>query len=299
MAVKACKDCNLFRSGTTNCAGCPETIALHAIFKVTGKDVAVANATGCTEIFSTQYPTTAWDLNYVHVAFENAAAVASGIETAFKHMDERHKKAHVIAIAGDGGTVDIGLQALSGMLERGHRVLYIMLDNEAYMNTGVQRSGATPRFAMTTTSPFGKAATGNKSWPKSIIDIVAAHNIPYIASASIGDIFDLQSKIKKALAVNGPSFIDVHSPCPPGWRFPSEQTIIISKKALDTGMWLLYEIENGRFKINKTPQFTPVKEYLSLQGRFKHLTESEIVEIQKHVHDEYKRLQRMEKMPSA
>tara|TARA_Y100000310_G_scaffold344953_1_gene460740 strand:- start:6295 stop:7191 length:897 start_codon:yes stop_codon:yes gene_type:complete len=298
MAVK-CKECPLFLSGATSCSGCPETIALHAMGKVTPKDIVVANATGCTEIFSTQYPKTTWNVNYIHVAFENVAAVAAGIEAAFKKMDTRHKKSKIIALAGDGGTVDIGLQALSGMLERGHKVLYVMFDNEAYMNTGIQRSGATPRYAITTTSPAGKLVPGNKTWKKPIIDIVAAHQIPYIASASIGNIPDLQKKVKKALAADGPSFLDIHCPCPPGWRFPSANTVIISRKALTTGMWILYEIENGKLKINKKPEFEHVKEYLKMQGRFKHLTNKEITEIQKHVHDEYKRLQKLEKSPTS
>ncbi len=664
MAVKS--NCRLFHSGATNCAGCPETIAIHAIGTVTDKDTVVVNATGCTEIFSTQYPTTAWGVNYIHVAFENTAAVAAGIEAAFKKMDDRHKKAKIIAIAGDGGTVDIGLQALSGMLERGHRVLYVMFDNEAYMNclalstevmtkeglknitkikkgdmiyafnqkthepilkkctgvfdngkkeifelntlhhtikatgnhpfltvkkqgrgkpnvlvwktieklkkgdqlivlknlpggksfsfnkiklvkkgdykvnrlnklnlpsksspdlmeffglfigdgwvrlkkgeagfalpegktarnrllilqerlfglkpkltknyihfnsvnlakfidslgfnkpakektvpawiftlptdekeafirgfmlsdgyrignssrivsasftllkktrlllqtmgyrigkihkqikkkgtycvyrkllkdseygyicfsernnwnvekyqsqykynnflirnknfetekiqtiksigieptldlcvkgehnfiadgivvhnTGIQRSGATPRYAITTTSPAGKLVPGNKTWKKPIMDIVAAHQIPYAASASIGDIPDLQEKVKKALSTDGPSFINIHCPCPPGWRFPSASTITIAQKGLETGMWILYEIENGKLKINKKPEFTPIKDYLKTQGRFKHLTDKEITEIQKHVHDEYKRLQKIEKTPTS
>ncbi len=664
MALDKCKDCKFFLSGATNCAGCPETIALHAMGQVVGKDTVVVNVTGCTEIFSTQYPTTAWGVNYMHVAFENAGAVAAGVEAAFKKMDKRHQKANIIAIAGDGGTVDIGLQSLSGMLERGHRILYVMFDNEAYMNclalsteimtkdglrniidikkgdmiyafnqktrklvlkkctgiydngkkevfeintlhhtikatenhpflivkkqgrgksnvliwktiaelkkddqiivlknlpagksfpfnkikmvkkgdykvnrlnelnlpsksspdlmeffglfvgdgwvrlkkgevgfalpeektarnrllmlqerlfdlkpkltknyiyfnsvnltkfinslgfnkpakektvpswiftlptdekeafirglmlsdgyrinnssrivsasfdllkktrlllqtmgyrvgkihkqikkkgtrcvyrkllkdseygyicfserndwnikkyqsqykynnflignktfetekiqsiksigieptldlrikgehnfiangivvhnTGIQRSGATPRYAITTTSPAGKVIPGNKTWKKPIIDIVAAHQIPYVASASIGNVPDLQEKVKKALAVDGPSFISIHCPCPPGWRFPSANTIIISKKALTTGMWLLYEIENGKLKINKKPEFEPVKEYLQMQGRFKHLTDKEITEIQGHLHDEYKRLQNLEKTP--
>ncbi|MFH1420962.1 MAG: pyruvate synthase subunit PorB [Candidatus Aenigmatarchaeota archaeon] len=286
------KNEKLFYPGQTSCAGCPETIAIHHVLKAAGKNTIVVNATGCTEIFTTQYPTTAWGVNYIHVAFENAGAVASGVRAA---LDKLKQNGNVIAIAGDGGTYDIGLQALSGMLERGHKVLYICMDNEAYANTGVQRSGATPYAASTTTSPSGKKSIGNQTWKKSIIEIVAAHHIPYVATASIANPNDLENKVKKALAANGPSFINVHCPCPPGWRFGAGQTVNIAKMAVETGMWVLLEIENGTMRINQKPKFTPIADYLKTQGRFKHIKDSEIEKIQAHVYEEWKHYEAFEK----
>jgi pyruvate ferredoxin oxidoreductase beta subunit len=281
----------LFFSGHSACAGCPEAIAIHSIMEIAGPNTIISNATGCTEIVSTPYPRSAWSVPYIHVAFETAASVASGIEAANKKLG---KEANVIALAGDGGTFDIGLQALSGMFERGHKVCYICLNNEAYMNTGIQRSSATPYCAWTTTSPSGRVSLGNETWKKPIVEIAAAHRIPYAATASIGFLPDLKEKLKKALSKeNQPSFIDLHCPCPTGWRFESSKTIEIAKLAVETGIWILYEIENGKLKITKEPSGKKVDEYLKAQGRFRHVTDKEIAVIQKHVDEEWNRLKKI------
>ena len=282
----------LFYQGHSACAGCPEAIAIHTILEVAGPNTIISNATGCTEIVSTPYPKSSWAVPYVHAAFETAASVASGIEAALKKMN---KEANVIALAGDGATYDIGLQALSGMLERGHKVCYICLNNEAYMNTGVQRSSATPYCSWTTTSPSGRESLGNDTWKKPITEIMAAHQIPYAATASIGDINDLKQKLKKALLKeNQPSFLDIHCPCPVGWKFESFNTLNIAKLAIETGIWVLYEIEHGQLKITKEPSNKPVDEYLKMQGRFKHLTSKEIAEIQKRVDNDWQKYKQLQ-----
>jgi pyruvate ferredoxin oxidoreductase beta subunit len=285
----------LFYPGASNCAGCPETIAVRAILSVAGKNTIIVNATSCLEIVSSQYPYTSWGVNYIHGAFENAAAIAGGVSLALEKLG---KEGNVIALAGDGGTLDIGLQSLSGMLERGEKVCFICLDNEAYMNTGVQRSSATPFAASTTTSPAGKIIKGNVTWKKPIVEIVAAHRIPYIATASVGYIDDLKVKVAKALKKeNQPSFIHVLNPCPLGWKFESHQTVQIGRLAVETGMWVLYEIENGRFKLTMdVPKRKPVEEYLRAQGRFSHLFKEEnlhiIKEIQKRIDEEWERFRK-------
>ncbi len=284
----------LLYQGHSSCAGCPEAIAIRNILDVAGPNTIISNATGCTEIVSSPYPTTSWAIPYIHVAFETAASVASGIEAALKKLGK--KEINVIALAGDGGTFDIGFQALSGMLERGHKVCYICLDNGAYANTGVQRSSATPYGASTTTSPAGKVSIGNTTWKKPIVEIAAAHGIPYAANASIGLLPDLREKVKKALMKeNQPSFLNIDCPCPLGWRFPSDKTINIAKLGLETGIIVLYEIEKGRLKITKEPGTKPVSEYLKPQGRFKHLTEKDIAIIQNRVNDDIKRYKELEK----
>lgn len=285
-----------FYQGATNCAGCPETIAIRNILEVAGKKTVIVNATSCLEIVSSQYPHTSWGVNYIHGAFENAAAIASGVLLAFEKMK---KKGNIIAIAGDGGTLDIGIQSLSGALERGDKICFICLDNNAYMNTGIQRSSATPFGAWTTTSPPGRVSIGKEEWRKPIVDIVAAHRIPYVATASIGFIHDLKQKVKKALEKkNLPSFIHVECPCPLGWKFSECNTVNIAKLAVETGMWMLYEIHNGKLKITKhVEKRKPVEEYLKTQGRFAHLFKSRnkhiIKKIQAHVDSEWERLKKM------
>ena len=275
-----------FAPGHRACAGCGPAIAARLISKAAGKKTVFVSATGCLEVVSSPYPETAWRVPWIHVAFENAAAVASGIEAAYKSLMRKGKMKqediNVLAIAGDGGTADIGLQALSGALERGHDFLYICYDNEAYMNTGIQRSGATPYGASTTTSPAGKVSIGNVTWKKDIPGIVAAHNIPYVATASVAYPVDLMNKVRKGLDVKGPAYIHCHAPCPPGWRMGSEQTIQAARLAVLTGVWPLYEVVNGQFALTfKVGKRKPVSEYLKLQGRFRHLTEKEIKYIQK------------------
>jgi pyruvate ferredoxin oxidoreductase beta subunit len=282
-------------SGHRACQGCAEILALRLALKVFGDDTVIAMATGCMEIISTPLPTTNWRLPWIHVAFENAAAVASGVESGLKILMEKgkipQKDIHVVAVAGDGGTSDIGLQALSGALERGHKFTYICLDNEAYMNTGIQRSSSTPFGAMTTTSPPGKKSIGQSTQKKNMPKIVAAHNIPYVATACPSYPFDLLAKIKKAKAVNGPSYIHILSVCPTGWRIPSDEAILYGKLAVRTGVFPLYEVENGKYRITHSPEpLRPVSEYIKGQGRFKHLTDDLIAQIQERVNLDWESL---------
>jgi len=270
-----------FAPGHRTCSGCGEAIAIRLILEATGKNVIVANATGCLEVTTTPYPETSWKVPWIHVTFENAAAVAGGIESAMRALGKTDTK--VIAIGGDGGMVDIGFQCISGALERGHKITIITLDNEAYMNTGVQRSGATPFCASTTTSPAGAQSKGNDTFEKDMPAIVAAHKIPYVATASIAYPMDLQKKIKKALEKQ-PSYLHVHVPCPVGWGYDSSKTVEIGKRAVETGCWNLYEIEDGKMSFTFKPKDRkPVGDYLKGQKRFKHLTDEDIAQIQKHV----------------
>ncbi len=282
-------------SGHRACQGCAEILALRLALKVFGGDTVLAMATGCMEIISSPLPTTNWKVPWIHVAFENAAAVASGVESGLKILMEKgkipQKDIHVVAVAGDGGTSDIGLQALSGALERGHKFTYICLDNEAYMNTGIQRSSSTPYGAMTTTSPPGKKSIGQSTQKKNMPKIAAAHNIPYVATACPSYPFDLLAKIKKAKAINGPSYIHILSVCPTGWRIPANEAILYGKLAVQTGVFPLYEVENGKYKItHKTETLKPVKDYIKGQGRFRHLTDDIIARIQEQVNSDWDNL---------
>jgi pyruvate ferredoxin oxidoreductase beta subunit len=262
---------------------------MRMALKALGKNVIISHATGCMEVISTPYPETSWRVPWIHVAFENAAAVASGVDAALKTLGKKDIKA--VAIAGDGGTADIGLQALSGMVERGQNVLFLCYDNEAYMNTGIQRSGSTPYGAWTTTTPAGKVLRGEDRPKKNIPAIIAAHGAPYVATASVAYPVDYIKKVKKAASIGGPTYIQVHCPCPPGWRFDSSKTIEIAKLAVLTGMWNLYEIENGEFKLTfKPPKRRPVGDYLKPQRRFRHLSPEGITKIQRQVDEDCKKL---------
>lgn len=278
-----------FSSGHLACAGCGPAIAMRIITKAAGKNTIVAHATGCMEVVSTKYPTTAWKLPWVHGAFENAAPIASGIHAALEAQGKRDK-CNIIAIGGDGATYDIGFGALSSALERGDKFTYVCYDNESYANTGNQSSGATPFGSWTTTTPVGKLVKGNQVQKKPLTEIVASHRIPYVATASIAYPNDLFAKIKKSFTFNGPAFINVLAPCVLGWKSETNETVSLSKMAVETGMWLIYEVENGQFKLNVEPDFKPVAEYLQKQGRFKHLTVDEITHIQKTVFENYKKL---------
>lgn len=284
----------LFAPGHRMCAGCGAAIAMRWITKTIGPNAVIANATGCVEVTTTPYPETAWMHPYIHVAFENSAAVASGVEAAIKALKRKGMwdagDTKVVVIAGDGGTYDIGLQSLSGMLERRHGVLYILYDNEAYMNTGIQRSGSTPKYAWTTTTPVGTAVKGKIQWKKDIMGIVMAHRVPYAATASVAYILDMVNKIKTALEYTeeGPTFLHIYAPCVPGWRYPENKTVEIARLAVETGYFPLYEWDHGKLKLNPPSnnhldksKRKPLKEYLKLQGRFAHLTEQEIAEIEK------------------
>ena len=260
----------LFKPGHTACAGCGQAIAARLVIETAGPNTIVVNNTGCLEVFSTRYPESAWDVPWIHSLFENAAAVASGVEAALIYLGKKDTT-NVIAQGGDGGTADIGLQALSGMLERGHDILYVCYDNEAYMNTGVQRSSLTPFDTNTTTSPIGVKSVGNIRHKKPMPEIALAHGIPYVAVASAGFIQDLQRKVKKAISLKGPKYIQIHVPCPLGWRHEAGMTLEVAKLAVETGLYPLIEYENGVLISQRQIVPKPVEEYLKVQGRFKHL----------------------------
>ena len=284
-----------FAPGHRACIGCCEALAVRLSAKALGPNTIVVAATGCMEIVASQLPWNSWRIPWIHTLFENTAAVASGIESGLKILKSKNKRSgddiNVVAMAGDGGTSDIGLQALSGALERGHKFLYICWDNEAYMNTGNQRSSATPYGASSTTAPAGKNSIGQITWKKNMPAIVAAHEIPYVATACPSYPFDLMDKVAKGAAMDGPAYIHVFSVCPQGWRTPLESGIDIGRLAVQTGVFPLYEIENGKYKINvNTPKRKPVAEYLKPQGRFRHLSEQSIKVIQDRVDKEYNKL---------
>ncbi len=268
--------------GHRACAGCGATIGVRLALKVLGENTVAVSATGCLEVITTPYPETAWEIPWMHVAFENAAAVASGVEAALKAQGKTDTT--VVVFGGDGGTADIGLQALSGAMERGHNLIYICYDNEAYMNTGIQRSGATPYGASTTTSPHGKESFGEDKPKKNMPMIMAAHGIPYVATASISYPEDFMKKVKKAAEADGPAYIHLQQPCTTGWGYSPAKTIELGRLAVETGSWILYEIEDGEFKVTYRPlQRRMVSEYLNAQKRFKHLSDLEKEKIQSHV----------------
>ena len=284
-----------FAPGNRACVGCAEALAVRLTCKALGDDVIIAMATGCMEIVSSQLPYTSWEVPWIHTLFENTAAVASGIEAGLKAMMRKGKiptkEIKIVAMAGDGGTADIGLQALSGALERGHDFIYVCFDNEAYMNTGVQRSSATPYGASTTTSPVGKKSIGQITLKKDMIGIVAAHNIPYIATTCPSYPFDLMDKVAKAAAIKGPTYIHILSVCPIGWRSSSELSVRIGRLAVETGIFPLYEIVNGKYKMSlDLPKLKPIYDYMRLQGRFRHLSDDTIKQIQQRVTEEYQKL---------
>jgi len=281
-----------FAPGHRACIGCGEALAVRLACKALGQNTIVVNATGCMEIVASQIPYTSWRLPWIHTLFENTAAVASGVEAGLKVLTRKGKKnaedVNVVAIAGDGGTSDIGLQALSGALERGHNFLYICFDNEAYMNTGIQRSSATPFGASTTTSPAGKVSIGQFTWKKDMPAIAAAHEIPYVATACHSYPFDLMDKVAKGVATPGPAYIHVLSVCPTGWRCPPDLSVRIGRLAVETGVFPLYEVENGEYKLSlDVPRLRPVTDYMKLQGRFRHLSPDDISKIQSKVSEKY------------
>jgi pyruvate ferredoxin oxidoreductase beta subunit len=286
----------LLSGGHRACSGCGEILGVRLMCKALGEDTVIASATGCMEIVTSMYPTTAWGVPWIHVAFENAAAVASGVEAGLKALRRKGKIADrdvkVVGMAGDGGTMDIGMQALSGAAERGHDMLFVCFDNEAYMNTGIQRSSGTPMGASTTTAPAGKVSMGQKTWKKNMAEIMVAHNVPYVATACPSYPLDFISKIEKAKKVKGPSYIHCFTVCPTGWRCGSDQTISMGRLAVETGIFPLYEVENGKYKLSAEmpKKLQPIKNYLKLQGRYRHLTEDQIQMIQNRVNKEYEKL---------
>ena len=272
---KLANEPELLASGHRACVGCTGATIIRQVLRAAGPDTVISFATGCMEVVTTIYPYTAWRVPYIHNAFENAAATISGVETAYRALLKKgkiDKKINFIAFGGDGGTYDIGLQSLSGALERGHNFLYICYDNEAYMNTGIQRSGATPRGAATSTTPAGKVIPGKPQNRKDLTAVIAGHHIPYVAQASPHNFIDLMKKVQKALSTDGPAFMNVLMPCPRGWRFPEPEGIDMARHAVESCFWPLYEIENGVYKINYIPKKKePLENWLKRQGRFKHL----------------------------
>ncbi len=263
-----------FLPGHRACAGCGQASAVRLIMETVGPQCIVANTTGCLEVFSTPHPESAWGVPWVHSLFENSAAVASGIEAALRKQGKL-SGVKVLAFGGDGATLDIGFGALSGMFERGHDVLYFCMDNEAYMNTGIQRSGSTPFAAATTTSPAGRESFGEDRPKKDLPAIAAAHGIPYVATAAMSFFADLRRKVKKALEIEGPRYIQVHVPCPPGWGYEERLSVEVGKLAVECGMYPLVEWENGKVTRVRKIKKIPVEEYLKGQRRFRHLFRTE------------------------
>ncbi|MCF7820064.1 MAG: pyruvate ferredoxin oxidoreductase [Candidatus Pacebacteria bacterium] len=273
-------------SGHRACAGCGQMIAAMAVASGMSRDIIIANATGCLEVTTTPYPETAWGVPWIHSLFENAAAVASGIRAALNTKGD--KKTKVIAQGGDGGTFDIGFGLVSGMWERGENILYIAYDTEAYSNTGIQASGATPISASTTTTPAGSNSLGSSQVKKDMIAIALAHGLNYVAQSTAGYPSDITNKVKKAISHSGPAYIQILSPCIPGWKIKPDEGLSMGQLAVQTGLYPLLEYENGVL-VNKSvlgKNKKPVKDYLEPQGRFAHLFKDkkgkeQIKEIQK------------------
>lgn len=274
---EACKP-ERFVGGHRLCAGCGAGVAVRGVLRAVeeGDKTVSCVATCCLEVSSFLYPFTAWQDNFIHSAFENAAATIGGIEAAYNSLKRKGKVKDTykfIAFGGDGGTYDIGFQSLSGAMERGHDMVYVCYDNEAYMNTGIQRSSSTPKYADVTTAPAGKKIPGKPQFKKDLTDAIIAHNIPYVAQTTFLTNFkDLHEKAYKSLYTPGPAFLNVLAPCPRGWRYPPEDLMKITKLAVDTCIWPLYEVVNGEFKLTYEPKTKlPVEDYLKPQGRFAHM----------------------------
>lgn len=276
------KNIKFLSPGHNACAGCGQLVAAQAVMRGLNKNVIIANATGCLEVTTTAYPQSAWGLPWIHSLFENASSVASGILAALNKKNDQTTK--VVVQAGDGGTYDIGMGLISGMWERGENILYICYDTEAYSNTGIQASGATPYGADTTTSPEGLEAIGSTQVKKDMAAIALAHGLKYVAQASAGFSDDITNKIKKAQAIKGPSYVQILSPCIPGWKINYDEAVVMGKLAVQTGLYPLLEYTDGKLSassINSNFQAKPVEEYLKKQGRFKHLKPESISIIQK------------------
>lgn len=286
--------------GHRACAGCTFPIILRQVLAASDTPLVCGSATGCMEVTTTIFPFTAWKTPFIHSAFENAAATISGVESAYRSLKRQgkyDKEVKFIAFGGDGGTYDIGLQSLSGAMERGHNMLYVCYNNEAYMNTGIQRSSATPLGADTTTSPAGKVKPGKGQQRKDLTEILVAHNIPYAAQAAPSHWNDLVTKVQKALAVDGPAFINVLMPCRLGWAFQPQYGMQIAREAVNSCYWPLYEVVDGVYKITYTPkEKLPVAEFLKKQTKFKHLfrpgNEALIEQLQAEVDARWNKLQK-------
>ena len=280
-----------FAPGHRACVGCAEALALRLVVKALGRNIIIANATGCMEIVSSPLPTTSWRVPWIHTLFENAGAVSSGIDSGWKMLQKKgrrsSKRVKSVGMGGDGATLDIGLQALSGAWERGQDLLYVCFDNEAYMNTGIQRSSATPYGASTTTSPAGKVSIGQTRWKKNMPAIAVAHDIPYVATACPSYPFDLMEKAEKAAKIEGPAYLHVLSPCPTGWRLPPNLAKRIGRLAVESGVFPLYEVENGKYTLNMDfNKLRTIRDYMKLKGRFRHLTEETVDKIKERVKEE-------------
>jgi len=287
--IKELPEEDFFTSGHTACPGCGGAMVVRETLKVLGKNTVVYMPASCLLIFSDMYPLNAFRVPSLHVLFETSAICASGIKRALKRLGK--DDVTVVAFAGDGGTADIGMQALSGAAERNEDILYICYDNEAYMNTGIQRSGTTPFGAWTTTTPLGPDPEGHgKLEPKKDVPrIMMAHDVPYVATASLGFPADFLRKLEKAKAKKGFRYLHVLAPCPVGWRADSDKTVDLAKLAVETGIFALLEFEDGVLTISREPRFMPVRDYLKLQGRFKHLTEEQIASIERSVKAKWER----------
>lgn len=264
--------------GHRMCAGCGAPVVVRSILRAVKPEdhLVVGSATGCLEVTTFMYPYSAWKDSFVHNAFENSGATVSGVEAAYVALKRKGKvkgETKFIAFGGDGGTYDIGLQSLSGAMERGHDMVYVCYDNGAYMNTGIQRSSATPKYADTTTSPAGKKIPGKQQWRKDLTQVIANHHIPYVAqTAAFGNMKDLYEKAEKAIYTKGAAFMNVLAPCPRGWNYNTPDLMEINRLAVDSCFWPLYEVENGKYIVNYIPKTKiPVKDFLKAQGRFKHL----------------------------
>ena len=290
-------------AGHGMCLGCGIPLIFKVVLRATEDPIVIANATGCLEVCTTIFPRTAWNVTWVHSAFENAASTIAGVEAMYNALKRKgripkDKTIKFLGVGGDGGTYDIGLQALSGTMERGHNVVYLCYDNNAYANTGGQRSSATPLGASATTSPAGTQSPGKLQWRKDLTKVLAAHNVPYVAQASPGRWQDLYNKAKKAFEIEGPAFLNVLCVCPTEWKYEESKGVQLLKTAMDTCVWPLYEVENGKYKVNYKPkEKKPILEWVKPQGRFRHLFKEEnawvLEEFQKKVDEEWEELNRL------
>ena len=300
---------SIFNAGHRMCAGCGAPVVGRMVMRALkeGDHAVVSNATGCMEVSTCIYPYSSWDCSYIHTAFECASATCSGVEAAYKAMKRTGKLNEnetfkFITFGGDGGTYDIGLQSLSGAMERGHDMTYVCYDNGAYMNTGIQRSSATPHFADTTTSPAGEKIPGKMQIRKDLTEVMEAHHLPYVAqTAAIMNFKDLYEKAEKAIYTGGPTFLNVLAPCPRGWGYPTDMLMEMSKLAVDTCYWPLYEVVDGKYKITYKPaKKLPIEEFLRPQRRFKHMfkpgNEWMIEEFQKEVDKRWQELLDLEEI---
>jgi len=287
--IKELPEEDWFTSGHTACPGCGGAMTVRTAMKILGENTIVYMPASCLLIFSDMYPLNAFRVPSLQVLFETSAICASGIKRALKRLGK--DDVTVVAFAGDGGTADIGMQALSGAAERNEDILYICYDNEAYMNTGIQRSGTTPFGAWTTTTPLGPGSEGRGKMEtkKDVPSIMIAHDVPYVATASLGFPVDLLKKLEKAKAKKGFRYVHVLSPCPVGWRAESDKTVDLAKLAVETGIFPLLEYEDGVLRISREPRFTPVRDYLKLQGRFKHLTDEQVASVEAWVKQRWER----------